>query len=731
MYPLIIVIIVLIVILFIYLNNKISRLEKEISDLNKKILGKNTIQEIHEKLPMKATQQFSQESSTVKKSQIAYNNTNDTQKDWLTPAFSFLQQNALTIIGIFTLVLGIGYFVKYAIDKNWIGEPLRVGIGFITGVVIITTGHFLRKNYSSFASVITGGGIAVLYFTITIAFREYHLFSQNIAFSLTCLITLIAIFLSYYYNNKILIIFSLFGGFLAPFMISTGQSNYLFLFTYLSVLNIGMLALFFLKNWKSVGWIAFIFTHIYLFYWTIEKTDILNIYFYIINYIIFYSFALKNYFKTGTLLSSDILMLVLSNLLGIVGSVYIFSTLGYEPVVIFPIGFATVNALLFYKEYSKTHFGINYSVFAGITISLITIAFALQFKTHLITSVWAVEATLILFIWKKTSHKIFKICFYLLLPLVIIAQLITWAQYTELKNLSIVFNPIFLTSSVTAVTIFINLMLLRKLPDNQKSNSFFENIFSVISYGIIYLAVLLEIIYHISEQPWIVIFSIAVLFTLYYISGIILFRKKLDINPILEVAIIYVFLGLVIIDVLVSGSGIISNFLKKEIRLTFYYLYLLYLIPFLYLTVRMLSKTEFFKRKISYWYLAFAVVVFVSGEVYHCYILLNTDIISEIPILRKHFSLLYLPIIWTILASLLIYKGIKNNLAEYNKIGFVLIGVMIIKLYAYDVWEMDNISRITAFIILGIILLISSFLFQRLKKIIQTMVENKDEKENL
>jgi hypothetical protein len=41
---------------------------------------------------------------------------------------------------------------------------------------------------------------------------------------------------------------------------------------------------------------------------------------------------------------------------------------------------------------------------------------------------------------------------------------------------------------------------------------------------------------------------------------------------------------------------------------------------------------------------------------------------------------------------------------------------------------MDNVSRIIAFIILGVILLLSSFLFQRLKNIVATMVEKKNER---
>ncbi len=72
-------------------------------------------------------------------------------------------------------------------------------------------------------------------------------------------------------------------------------------------------------------------------------------------------------------------------------------------------------------------------------------------------------------------------------------------------------------------------------------------------------------------------------------------------------------------------------------------------------------------------------------------------------------------------------SGSEKNIPEYNKIGFALVGLMVLKLYAYDVWQMDNISRISAFIALGIILLFSSFTFQRLKNIIKNMVDKKDE----
>lgn len=112
---------------------------------------------------------------------------------------------------------------------------------------------------------------------------------------------------------------------------------------------------------------------------------------------------------------------------------------------------------------------------------------------------------------------------------------------------------------------------------------------------------------------------------------------------------------------------------------------------------------------------------------YHTYILGTVRDLSRSYEAQEHFSMLYLPIIWTILACIFIYTGLKRNSSEYSKIGFTLIGLMILKLYGHDVWEMDNVSRIIAFIILGILLLLGSFTFQRLKNIIKNMVDQKDD----
>lgn len=141
---------------------------------------------------------------------------------------------------------------------------------------------------------------------------------------------------------------------------------------------------------------------------------------------------------------------------------------------------------------------------------------------------------------------------------------------------------------------------------------------------------------------------------------------------------------------------------------------------------QILPKTKFFRSGISYWVLSLALTFVVSFELYHLYNITYSNSIAESYQLEKHFSILYLPIIWAVLSSIFIYIGLKNSIADLSKAGFALIGIVVLKLYAYDVWQMDNVSRIIAFIILGIILLLSSFTFQRLKNIIKNLVDKKE-----
>src|SRR5690606_23797780 len=108
----------------------------------------------------------------------------------------FIGENLANKIGIGILVLGIGFFVKYAIDQDWINEIGRVFIGIVAGGILLGIAHKMRKTFAAFSSVLVGGGLAVLYLTIAIAFHEYEIFNQTVAFVIMVVITAFAVLLS-------------------------------------------------------------------------------------------------------------------------------------------------------------------------------------------------------------------------------------------------------------------------------------------------------------------------------------------------------------------------------------------------------------------------------------------------------------------------------------------------------------------------------------------------------
>jgi len=114
----------------------------------------------------------------------------------------FIGENLINKIGILILALGISYLVKLGIDQNVITEPMRVGIGILAGSIVMIFAHKHRINYKAFSSVLVAGAISIFYFTIAIAFHDYHLIGQTVAFIIMVVITLFSAFISISYETR-------------------------------------------------------------------------------------------------------------------------------------------------------------------------------------------------------------------------------------------------------------------------------------------------------------------------------------------------------------------------------------------------------------------------------------------------------------------------------------------------------------------------------------------------
>lgn len=70
-------------------------------------------------------------------------------------------------------------------------------------------------------------------------------------------------------------------------------------------------------------------------------------------------------------------------------------------------------------------------------------------------------------------------------------------------------------------------------------------------------------------------------------------------------------------------------------------------------------------------------------------------------------------IAWSLFALLLLVVGIRKRTAEVRWAGLVLLGVAVLKLFLHDLSQLDQLYRIAAFIVVAVIAIIASFLYQR------------------
>jgi uncharacterized membrane protein len=181
-------------------------------------------------------------------------------------------QKWLLIAGVAITVLGIGFFLKYAFDQNWVGPAGRIILGYLAAVAFFGVGDFFRRRSgaAAFGLYLTGGGLATLYLVTYAAFQLYEILSQTVAFGLMVLVTILACLLALVYDTQWLAVLGLIGGFLTPLILSTGQSAQVVLMSYMVLLNGGILSIAAWKRWKILNTLGFLCTWLLFTGWFVD-----------------------------------------------------------------------------------------------------------------------------------------------------------------------------------------------------------------------------------------------------------------------------------------------------------------------------------------------------------------------------------------------------------------------------------------------------------------------------
>jgi uncharacterized membrane protein len=94
-------------------------------------------------------------------------------------------------------------------------------------------------------------------------------------------------------------------------------------------------------------------------------------------------------------------------------------------------------------------------------------------------------------------------------------------------------------------------------------------------------------------------------------------------------------------------------------------------------------------------------------------------------LLTQHHKFGY-ALLWGAIAFALINIGMRQKIREWRIISLTIFTLVIIKLFVYDISNISEAGRIVAFVLLGVLLLLVSFMYQRLKKLITTDGDNNE-----
>lgn len=179
----------------------------------------------------------------------------------------FTGGNVVVRAGVVVLFFGVAFLLKYSAERNLVPIEFRL-LGVTAGALaMLLFGWKLRLNRPTYALILQGGAIGLLYLTIFASLRLYQLLPTGLALALLVGMSLFSASLAILQDARALAVIGILGGFLAPVLTSTGGGSHVVLFSYYALLNVGILLTARYRVWRELNLLGFAFTFGIGSYW--------------------------------------------------------------------------------------------------------------------------------------------------------------------------------------------------------------------------------------------------------------------------------------------------------------------------------------------------------------------------------------------------------------------------------------------------------------------------------
>ena len=664
-------------------------------------------------------------------------------------------------IGILIVVIGVAIGAKYSIENELISPLTRIILGYLVGIGLLGFGIKLKPKFEGYSAVLVSGAISIFYFITYFAYSFYDLIPQALAFVMMLIFTAFTVFTAIKYNRVVIAHIGLIGAYAVPFLLSSGSGRVDILFSYMLIINLGILFISIKKDWKSLHYSAFFFTWMIYGSWFADKSfdsglqgyEALGIGFATAFFLVFYGVSLfNNIISKEKLDKVNIILILLNSFIyfgfgfGIFnGHSILDSYLGLFTLFNAAIHFAV---LFFIKSKKLADSTLFYSTL-GMVFTFITIAIPIQLDGNWVTLMWTAQGAILFWLGKTKKISIYEKISLPILGLAFLSFLEDWERYSYAVDLDIhaFWNINFLTGIFAVLGYSSAVYLSRKYPDaeDEKFNPF-NTIKSFYLPALLVLTAYLtfrnEIAYYfdywyestslkgkeISETDEFSLYNndigifrniYLLAYSLVFFGGMALLNFYKFKNKVLGISAIAIGL-LVLFAAQTFGVGelgelrysYINGNSNKYFNVSFNYILIRYPlwsgIAFALWAIFKNAKSIIENAKFHIFLemvIHISILNFLSNE-----LVTWMDIAGYQDIFK-----LGLSILWSVYSLLLVSLGIYKKKKYLRISALVLFGVTLAKLFLYDISNLSTISKTVVLIVLGLLLLIISFLYNKFK----------------
>ncbi len=476
-------------------------------------------------------------------------------------------------------------------------------------------------------------------------------------------------------NRRELAIIALVGGFIAPFLVGSGDGSYWVLFTYVMILDLGMFGLSIYKKWGELPVICFALTWIvfagYTYAADLDLMGSVQLMHLLIFSIAFYLIFLLSVASIVRINIRGINQYLLG-VIGLNNFVFLFFALcllqnmelerNYKGLVTLFV--AAINfALFFWIKRKGEPFSFFMHTLLGIALTFVSVTIPIQLEGTFITLFWASEVMIILWFYSRFRLRVYEI-FAWVLPVLTLGSygMDVFHGWMEARygDSSLFINGLFATGIFTGLSYWVDAWLVRPTRISTKGPL-------LTGCAVLYTAFVFDFYSYVDPSivsfSYIETFTVAVLFA----ANVLLGKSYLPVSR------------------NAGGYGLLLG--------RYYY--------------KSFDAREKRTHGMTLYICLLSTILLAVG---------TNNLLNQLGLLDELSAGFSISL--SLAGFMQMAVGMRSHLKVVRMISLATFSLVLLKLVMVDLWLLPTIGKVVVFIILGVILLVLSFLYQKLKTVL-------------